>query len=398
MSIEVEQPRLLPGVLVPDHSGPRRTTRDWLVDAACFVLAVAFGALAFSDAERSGAFALADALAGIPACLALWWRRRWPVPVALLEIALGSWSTAAGGASLIAILSLAVHRPFRVVVPVVVIGLLATPLYLATEPTPGPWLVEVLNMTVVVGATLVWGMFIRARRQLVLSLRDRAERAESEQRLRVEQARQHERTRIAREMHDVLAHRVSLLSLHAGALEFHPDAPPDQIARAAGVLRSTAHQALEDLRDVVGVLREGPDSDAPERPQPTLADLPDLIEESRQAGVRVTFDYSVPDLEPVPDAMGRNAYRIVQEGLTNARKHARGSTIDVTVAGAPGDGLTIELRNPLRVGSTAWQPIPGTGTGIIGLAERASLAGGRLEHGRTEDGHYRLSAWLPWPA
>jgi len=99
----------------------------------------------------------------------------------------------------------------------------------------------------------------------------------------------------------------------------------------------------------------------------------------------------------VPEALGRNAYRIVQEGLTNARKHARGSTVDVTLGGAPGDGLEIEVRNRLPVGAAVGTEIPGTGTGIVGLAERASLAGGRLEHGRTDAGDYRLWAWLPWP-
>jgi signal transduction histidine kinase len=245
----------------------------------------------------------------------------------------------------------------------------------------------------------MWGMFVRARRQLVVSLRDRAERAEAEQQLRVEQARQAERARIAREMHDVLAHRISLLSLHAGALEFRPDAPPEEVARAAGVIRASAHQALEDLRAVIGVLRDGPGGDgAPERPQPTLADLPALVDESRAAGMRVSFSSSLADDAVVPDGVGRNAYRVVQEGLTNARKHARGSAVDVVVAGSPGEGLEIEIRNRLPVGAlAAAAEIPGAGTGIVGLAERASLAGGRLEHGRTDAGDYRLWAWLPWP-
>jgi signal transduction histidine kinase len=398
MSIDVEHPRLLPGVLVPDHSGPRRTMRDWLVDAASFLFAVVIGAVAFSDAAPSSGFAFADAAAGVAACLALWWRRRWPIAVAVLGLALGSWSAASGGAAIVALLTLAVHRPFRVVVPVVAIGVLALPIYLAADPTPGALWVEVLNIALVVGVTLVWGMFIRARRQLVLSLRDRAERAETEQRLRVEQARQQERATIAREMHDVLAHRISLLSLHAGALEFRPNAPPEEIARATGVIRSSAHQALEDLRVVIGVLRASPNGDAPERPQPTLGDLPPLVGESRAAGMRVAFDYAIDADAIVPDAMGRNAYRIVQEGLTNARKHARGSTVEVTVVGGPGDGLSIEVRNPLPVGPGARATIPGAGTGIVGLAERTSLAGGRLEHGRTESGDYRLWAWLPWPA
>jgi signal transduction histidine kinase len=150
---------------------------------------------------------------------------------------------------------------------------------------------------------------------------------------------------------------------------------------------------------VIGVLREGPDGDRPERPQPTLAELPALIDESRAAGMRVQYDWRLPPEAAVPEGLGRNAYRIVQEGLTNARKHAHGSAVDITLEGAPEDGLTIEVRNRLPVGAGApAADIPGTGTGIVGLAERASLAGGRLEHGRTETGDYRLWAWLPWPA
>ena len=112
--------------------------------------------------------------------------------------------------------------------------------------------------------------------------------------------------------------------------------------------------------------------------------------------MRVNFESEVA--ATLPDSVGRNAYRIVQEGLTNARKHARGAAVDVTLYGAPGSGLAIEIRNRLPVGALATSAeIPGAGTGIIGLAERATLAGGRLEHGRTEAGDYRLWAWLPWP-
>ena len=118
------------------------------------------------------------------------------------------------------------------------------------------------------------------RREQVLALRERAARLEAEQRLRIEQARDAERRRIAGEMHDVLAHRVSLLSLHAGALEFRPDAPPEEIAEAAGVIRATARAALEELRQVIGVLRDGAEGGAPEPPQPTLAEIPALVDES----------------------------------------------------------------------------------------------------------------------
>jgi signal transduction histidine kinase len=163
------------------------------------------------------------------------------------------------------------------------------------------------------------------------------------------------------------------------------------------VIRASAHQALQDLREVIGVLREAPGPERPERPQPTLADLPALVEESREAGMTVRSALELHEPGSAPAAVGRNAYRIVQEGLTNARKHARGSAVDLTVTGAAGAGLTVELRNPLPVGSPV-ADIPGAGSGLIGLAERAGLSGGRIEHGRTPAGDYRLWAWLPWPA
>jgi signal transduction histidine kinase len=206
-----------------------------------------------------------------------------------------------------------------------------------------------------------------------------------------------ERTRIAREMHDVLAHRISLLSLHAGALEIRPDAAPAEVAGAAGIIRASAHQALQDLREVIGVLREPAGDDAPERPQPTLRELPALADESRVAGVKVRLDLRIDEPGEVPAATGRAAYRIVQEGLTNARKHAPGACVRVRVAGAPGPGLTVEIRNPAPVGLRPVAAIPGTGTGLVGLAERATLAGGRLTAGRGPDGGFTLTAWLPWP-
>ena len=257
------------------------------------------------------------------------------------------------------------------------------------------WVVAAV-LVAVTAAVVAWGMFVRARRQLVVSLHERAARAEGEQRLRVEQAQQLERTRIAREMHDVLAHRLSLLSMHAGALEFRPDAPPAEVARAAGVVRASADQALEDLREVIGVLREAPTGAVPDRPQPTLGDVPALVEECRQAGLRVSAEYRVPATPLVPPVTGRTAYRVVQEALTNVRKHAPGAAAVVRLAGAPGAGLTVEVRNPAPAGEHARTALPSSGTGLVGLAERMALAGGRLDSGWTAEGDFRLSARLPW--
>ena len=163
------------------------------------------------------------------------------------------------------------------------------------------------------------------------------------------------------------------------------------------MIRASAHQALDDLRAVIGVLRDRTDGQGPRPPQQTLAALPGLLEESRAAGMRIHAEIHVPDLAAVPDTIGRHALRIVQEALTNARKHATSAPVELRLEGAPGRGLALEVRNPSPVLATGQSQIPGTGTGLLGLAERAALSGGRLEHGPDERGHFRLRAWLPWP-
>jgi signal transduction histidine kinase len=300
-------------------------------------------------------------------------------------------------AVLIALFTVAVHRPLRTLLLVTGVNLASFAAYVVVRPgADGPQPMVIVAGLALITAMVAWGLFVRARRQLVHELRDRAVRAESEQRLRVEQARQLERTRIAREMHDVLAHRLSLLSMHAGALEFRPDAPPAEVASAAGVIRASARAALEDLRQVIGLLRDTADGASSDRPQPTLADLPALVEESRQAGLRVHEEYSVPNLAAAPDIIGRTAYRVVQEGLTNVRKHAPGAVVSVRV-GADAEGLDVEIVNPPRVGVLHDETLPSAGTGLIGLRERVGLAGGVLDDGWTAAGEFRLHARLPWP-
>lgn len=391
----------------PAH-GPGRGPRDWATDGLVFLLGIGFTALVFVDGvdrQVSAQTNAVEAALGGLAGLGLWLRRRWPVGCAVIVGLLAVYSISASAVALIALFTVAVHRRPRTAVLVAVgyaLTSILTPLVRPDLPAP-TWWQGVLG-TVCVLAVLAWGMFVRARRQLDQVKR---ERAASDQEQRVARARQLERNRIAREMHDVLAHRLSLLSLQAGALELWPDAPPAEIARAAGVIRVSAHGALEDLREVIGVLRtargdRGDRDDetggVPIRPQPTLVDLPTLISESQQAGMRVTLECEVSDLAAVPEAVGRTAFRIVQEGLTNARKHADHAAVSVTLSGAVHEGLTVEIRNPWPVGVAGGRPIPGAGMGIIGLAERTALTGGRLEHGRTSAGDFRLWTWLPWPA
>ncbi len=384
----------------------RRLPRDRVVDVLFFLLAIGFTvAVGFEGVEQRlpPALLAVDLAMGALGCLGVWLRRRRPVGFAVVMGVFSVFSLAASGVALIALFTVAVHRRFAVVAPIVAGHSLAAlaSRWIRPDESVTHWSQAVLGI-VCVTAMLAWGMFVRARRQ---STRERARRAEAEQELLVARARQAERNRIAREMHDVLAHRLSLVSLHAGALELRlgASAASGEEARAAGVIRDCAHQALEDLREVIGMLRQdqadaGPADDAPDRPQPTLVDLPALIDESRRAGMVVLLESGVADPGAVPAVTGRSAYRIVQEGLTNAHKHAHGSTVSVTVRGAAGHGLTVEIRNPWPVGAAETTGIPGAGAGIIGLAERAALAGGRLEHGRTESGEFRLWAWLPWPA
>jgi signal transduction histidine kinase len=377
---------------------PRRTARDWAVDFTCFLLSVALGIAGADTVAGDGTLPegliVADQLLGALACAAVWLRRRWPAGLAVALTALGPISVTSGGAGLVALFTVAVHRPFRYVAWIGGGGLALIPLVLWLRPEPGmPYLAAVVLTVLLTVSTIGWGMFVRSKRQLMLSLRDRARRAETEARLRAEQAQRLAREAIAREMHDVLAHRLTLLSVHAGALEFRPDASREEIARAAGVIRESAHEALQDLREIIGVLRAGEPDDAG-RPQPTLAALDTLAAESRAAGTKVILVQRITDPAAVPASVGRTAYRIAQEGLTNARKHAPGAEVTVQVSGTHGDGLTVLVANPAPDGDVP--PVPGSGQGLIGLTERATLAGGRLEHGPRADGGFEVRAWLPW--
>jgi signal transduction histidine kinase len=264
------------------------------------------------------------------------------------------------------------------------------------SPTTDPATVLLFVMPLAFAAS-GWGMFIRARRQLLLSLRERALRAEADRALHEEYARVAERTRIAREMHDVLAHRISLIALHAGGLEVRPDLPAEQIRSTAALLGVTARQALEELRGVIGVLRESGAGDVvPAAPQPTLRDIGHLVEETRHAGTAIDFYLDVADIDGVPGPLGRDAYRIVQEGLTNVAKHAGDTTARVRVAGSPGEGLHVSVRNREAVPAPTAPGLPGSGAGLLGLRERVALAGGTIVLGPDGSGDFVVEAELAW--
>ena len=342
-----------------------------------------------------------DLAVGVLSCALLPVLLRRPVAVGLALAVLAAVSPAATPAATAAALVVAQRRPFAVAATVAGAGVAAHAVQGLWRPAGGlSFLWWLALMIAAYAALLGWGALTQARRALVASLRERARRAEAEQGRRVAEARVLERTRIAREMHDVLAHRLSLVATYAGALEYRPDSSPERLSLAAGVVRDGVHQALSELREVISVLREE-DTDGDDgtggRPQPVLADIPRLVEEARDAGERVVLEDRTGDTAVVPAAAGRAAYRVVQEGLTNARKLAAGQPASVVLDGRPGAQLVIDIRNPLARDMPAPPSVPGGGAGLTGLTERVHLAGGRLDHEVTATGEFHLHAWLPWP-
>ncbi|MEV4008657.1 histidine kinase [Actinomadura sp. NPDC049753] len=242
------------------------------------------------------------------------------------------------------------------------------------------------SVVVVVGGALL-GLYAAARRRVLQGLTERAERAERERHLLAERARAEERARLAAEMHDVVAHRVTLMVLQAGALRVR--APDEPTRAAAEELRGTGCQALEELRDVIGLLRRDP-GEAPSAPLPGLTAL---VAESAAVGVPVELAEhgDPPSASP---AARRIAYRIVQEALTNARKHAPGAAVHVDVRYRT-DGVALTVRNaaPSRE-PDAELAASGSGTGLAGLRERVELIGGTFEAGPHRGG-FRVEASLP---
>ncbi|WP_369202152.1 sensor histidine kinase [Streptomyces sp. PU-14G] len=449
--------RLLPGELTaggaPGRGRARRSARDRVVDVALFGWA-ALCWLALVDQVDAktylpGWLLALDPPLGALACLSLWVRRRWPLGVALAAVPAAALTDTVFGALAVIIFNLALRCAPRTAALVLLLHLAATLPYVLLYGVPHEerWTVAAF-VVVYYLLFFTWGSLARVRRQLVLRLRQDAERARADHARRLADVRRAERRAIAREMHDVLAHRVSLLSVHAGALAYRAQRTAagegaalddTEIARSATVIRDNAHQALEELRDVLHVLREdeeepadgtpagahgadragapagatdGPPVPAPgglldgapdrlsdgARPQPDLERLGDLVDEARGAGQTVDLVLELPartaDGYSLRPQLQRTVYRAVQEGLTNARKHAPGQPVDVHVRGAEGEGLTVRVTNPLPTGGGG-SGIPGAGAGLTGLRERLEIEGGVLAFG--PDGSvFTLTARLPW--
>ena len=324
-------------VFLPAPLTTWQETWRWLVTVTASLLLLVVGS---SNAAFAGRSLGLDVLLGVVAFGAFAVRRRWPLLAGAVACLAGSFSMTGVPPSLVVLMSVATRRRWREMAALGVGWVSLSVVYdpMASDMTPAmPWWVLVSATLLVYGIVVAVGSYVGARRELVATLRTRAETAEREQAARVDQARAEERTRIAREMHDVLAHRISLVAMHSGALAYRTDLGREETAQTAAIIRDNANLALKELREVLGVLRdlnESPSSTTPERPQPLLGDIHELVTSARSAGTTVALDIAPEVEEALPGlsgAVSRAAYRIVQEALTNTRKHAPGMPVDVCV-------------------------------------------------------------------
>lgn len=363
-------------------------------------------------------------------------RRRWPITVVLVSIAItpAEMGYLMGLVGLYSLAASEVPRRFTAALA----GMSTAAVYIVTvvrmrqdvaqadvgQPDfdPSGWYVPVMSLLLTLGLNappLLLGLYIGARRRLMESLRERADSLEQELSLladraeqRAQWARQEERTRIAREMHDVVAHRVSLMVVHAAALQAVALKDPQKAVRNAALVGDMGRQALTELREMLGVLRE----EVPAAPValplaavgraaaaaaeaaagdggPCLDALEDLVEQSRQAGAVVEF-VVMGEVRGYGAEVEQTAYRVVQEALTNVHKHAAGAEVVVRLAHREAE-VAMQVENGPSDAAAADADLPSGGNGLVGMRERVTRLGGVFVSGPTDAGGFRVSAVLP---
>ncbi|MCX5265400.1 sensor histidine kinase [Streptomyces sp. NBC_00199] len=356
-------------------------------------------------------------------------RRRWPIAVVLVAIAI----TPAQMGFLMGIVGLytlaASELPRRVIASLAGMQLVGTLIVTFVRVrqsldqgrlTIGDWFIPFAAITTSLGLTappLLLGLYVGARRRLMESLRERADSLERELQLlaeraeeRAEWARNEERTRIAREMHDVVAHRVSLMVVHAAALQAVARKDPEKAVRNAALVGDMGRQALTELREMLGVLRSGVGVEraaaasvtvgvaavvVEEGEGPCLAELEELVGQSAAAGMVVDLMVEGEVRAYAPE-VEQTAYRVVQEALTNVHKHAGGAKTQVRLAHRVGEiAMQVENGAPPEVGSASSAGLPSGGNGLVGMKERVVALGGVFVSGPTEAGGFRVSAVIP---
>ncbi|MET9898024.1 histidine kinase [Streptomyces sp. NPDC006446] len=366
-------------------------------------------------------------------------RRKWPIAVVLVSIAI----TPAQMGYLMGLVGLytlaASELPRRIIAALAGMsfaGMLIVTFVRAHQSVVrgdvpmGDWLVPFASITTAIGMTappVLLGLYMGARRRLMESLRERADSLERELQLlaeraeeRAEWARNEERTRIAREMHDVVAHRVSLMVVHAAALQAIARKDPEKAVKNAALVGDMGRQALTELREMLGVLRTGDGLGArvPSVPLaavgaaaaaaasraaddfgagegPSLAEIDELIGQSAAAGMVVALSVE-GDTRAYAQEIEQTAYRVVQEALTNVHKHAAGAKTYVRVAHRVSEiAMQVENECPPEVGAGSSVRLPSGGNGLLGMKERVAALGGVFVSGPTDAGGFRVSAVIP---
>ncbi|MFE9452536.1 sensor histidine kinase [Streptomyces sp. NPDC006739] len=362
-------------------------------------------------------------------------RRKWPIAVVLVSIAI----TPAQMGFLMGVVGLytlaAAELPRRIIVALAgmsLVGMMIVTFVRVRQGmdsgalTLGDWFVPFASITTSLGLTappLLLGLYVGARRRLMESLRERADSLERELQLlaeraeeRAEWARGEERTRIAREMHDVVAHRVSLMVVHAAALQAVARKDPEKAVRNAVLVGDMGRQALTELREMLGVLRAGEGVERraarvqlaaadvaaarvaarmADEEGPCLSELDELVGQSAAAGMAV--DLSVEgDVRSYAPVIEQTAFRVVQEALTNVHKHAAGAKTHVRLAHRVSEiAMQVENGPPPESASAAAVGLPSGGNGLLGMRERVVALGGVFVSGPTDAGGFRVSAVIP---
>ncbi|MEU6348050.1 histidine kinase [Streptomyces sp. NPDC047072] len=363
-------------------------------------------------------------------------RRQWPIAVVLVSIAI----TPAQMGYLMGIVGLytlaASELPRRIIGSLAgmsLVGMLIVMFVRVRQDMAhgtwdlGDWFVPFASITTAIGMTappLLLGLYVGARRRLMESLRERADSLERELQLlaeraeeRAEWARNEERTRIAREMHDVVAHRVSLMVVHAAALQAVARKDPEKAVKNAALVGDMGRQALTELREMLGVLRSADNAARAERSLPLAAvgvaaaaaasravedaegpcldDLDALIGQSAATGMVVALSIE-GDVRSYAAEIEQTAFRVVQEALTNVHKHAAGAKTYVRLAHRVSEiAMQVENEPPPEVPSQAPARLPSGGNGLVGMKERVAALGGVFVSGPTDAGGFRVSAVIP---
>ncbi len=372
--------------------------------ALAFVMAVASVASLVDVSPGEGQ---PDALTYLLAVIgmgAVAWRRRNPLgalvvaTAALLTIsARGDGEAGLSWAIVVLFYAVAAHARRRTRVLAFLILGAAFAVLLLTSETSGFERGEAVGNGFLFAVVWIVGENVRARRERLAQAEERAAHLEQERDADARQALSSERLRIARELHDVVAHAMSVIAVQSGMGAHVIDTQPDEAKKALQAIETTSRSALDELRRMLGVLREEGDRGGSLDPAPLAGDVESLIETVRQAGVPVELRWTglTADVMP-PDSVMLNRYRILQEALTNVLKHAGAASVIVTIVERAGE-TTIEVVDDGR-GLAATAKPPGTqgGHGLVGMRERAALFGGSIEAGARPGGGYRVFGTLAW--